>query len=300
MTAPFNVHSQVSWSTNNEILIHLFRLFIEEDDIWSLASASLVCRTWRRVVSVAVQRFPRTNNNPVRDAVVRFRLAPHDPYRSTSQSRCTVLPTPLPFVGDTPTTFSLQNSLLGRLLGRGSFSRVYELGRILAWCIKIASGGLATDRRFSNANHKEVTELLKEDPEIASVNFYYYSSGEAAKLLTHRDIGVVLLAEFERLHLHAGYPLPLWETEPLYPRPYCFSSLANTAYYVMERLHGITMRTALREAKSLDDAPSESDLVIDFAPLVQRLLRYLNHLLLKHDSFHGDMKPENIMLVFEG
>ena len=176
------------------------------------------------------------------------------------------------------------NRLLHELLGRGSFAKVWGLGGLSNVCVKVAVGGIATDG----------LDRKGEETHTPTLQYGYYTSGCVVRTLNHGEIGMVLYHEFMRVRSIAAHSLPSGETRPLYARAQFFGVVGSTAYYTMERLYGCNMRHVLSGAhKNVVDQVN----AIDFAPLVQRLLRSMHHLVSTYGAFHGDMKPENIMLV---
>ena len=278
-------------------LLRLFQIFIQVGDVWSLASSSLVCKTWRRLACVVAECYTNLLRSQPMSVAAMTKLTDKVPCHVSRGQSFQVLPAPPPFSSDNYEGAHC-NSSLGSLLGRGSFARVYNIGAISPWCIKVASGGLAATDRFTVCDDEHINAVLKEEElHVPSLEFCYYSSGRAAKLLSHTQVSVVLLYEYLRLQEITSFPLPDWEKESLYPRPYTFGVLGNTGYYVMEKLQGVTMRKVLLSTVRHSDKKWADTVTIDFAPLVARLIRYISYLMTHKLCYHGDMKPENIMLV---
>lgn len=179
--------------------------------------------------------------------------------------------------------------------------------------MKIASGGLAEEAyepgrwsrwgpgyRHYRSPDKQNKVLLQTD-HFPQLSTSYISSGRAANTLTSVNVSVLIAHEYMRVQEIATFPLPEGEKIPLYARPVVFDCVTDTttAYYLLERLNGPTMRALLTACQPTRDAtPSAADTVArNFAPLVSRLLRYMHYLLQRRNCFHGDLKPENMVLV---
>jgi serine/threonine protein kinase len=197
------------------------------------------------------------------------------------------------------------NQLLGKLLGRGSFSRVFQMAELGNLCVKVATGGLSDTSMYDGSterspNQKELNQMLDglEQQHIPAVGYYHYSSGRASKLLSHEQISFLIACEFRMLCRIYAFKTPS-DPAPLYPQPFGIGMVNTTVFYVMETIHGCTLRTVFSKLwPARDKALLGADVVrIDFLELFARLLGQMDELMRRKVFWHGDMKPENIMLT---
>lgn len=269
---------QASWYQISEIVLAVFRALLHDEDIWSLAVCTRVCRTWRRVATAAAAQ--ASGSVAIATAKVQALKQDSSIWLDPGIGNAAFAD---PF-GRPPA--EQYNRLLHEVLGRGSFARVWGLSGLRNVCVKVAVGGIA-------ASH--TVDRKAAEAHTVTLQYGYYTSGCVVRTLSHGEIGMVLYHEFLRVRSISAYSLPPEETRPLYARAQFFGTVGTTAYYTMERLYGRNMRHVLRAADKKHTVDQAN--IIDFAPLVQRLLRSMHHLVSVYGAFHGDMKPENIMLV---
>ena len=291
-----------AWYSVPEILSRVIEVQLLCGDIWIAAACSRVSRLWQRVATFVVQRnwhhFRSMNNFTMEKARQFSKVVTNAPDNDVPYT----LGIP-PFRSNEPLAHFYNHLLMKRMIGKGSFSRVYHFGGISPLCVKVASGGLTDAQEFQrNLERAEINAQIEDIEHRPALEYGYISSGQCVKLISHRKVTYMLAFEYAHLQHLASLPLPPDEPAQLFPRPYYFGYVAQTSYYVMEKLPGITLRRVISAAAPLNVLELDaSDLVeIDFVPLIIRLLRYMHLLMRVDETFHGDLKPENMILVPEG
>ena len=176
---------------------------------------------------------------------------------------------------------------LGACLGRGGFGLVYRARSLdeageQNLCLKLANAGRAGSRA--------ITRLFGRGPVTSEgVGFERVCADALVAQADQLRCGSTS-PEDATLILQTEYAWLREIDSDLFPEVVAAGLADGRAYYVMEQLRGRDLRETLREG----GAPHE------WKRLVRRLARELASLQARRDDFfHGDLKPENIVVTRE-
>lgn len=176
---------------------------------------------------------------------------------------------------------------LGHFVGRGGFAKVYRTSRGSRdpeLCIKIgdaSGGGSRMVTRLPQIPEEPTSRGLSPDELIAEGRFED-TGGVSVHSVSAEDVRTVLESEFSLLEN--------LQTD-LLPSVFDVGESRGAPYYVMEHIPGPTLRELLRNRDELDINPLHV-----FAHLLEDLLAVQGS---DPGFYHGDIKPENMLLAGE-
>jgi len=182
--------------------------------------------------------------------------------------------------------------LCGRIIGRGGFSKVFELGGISHLCVKVVWDGPSVKEGVTSDSEVGTNKIIeldasKNQTEIFDWGIYFLSSQSwVVSFVSSRHLNRITKSEYDYLK---------YNTLPLYPKVYTCGYKNHRFYYVMERIPGVTLRKLLLSHKSIWNIKNNIELIpVDIKPAIIRIITELRDT----QMYHGDLKPENMICQF--